>query len=74
LENYSWKQGYIRACSVKDILDKELQVFWIVTYNCLGMKTAWINLGIYQFNDIYIWYLYNSNGNFSFVFYFVYCL
>ena len=27
LENYSWKQGYIRACSVKDVQDKELQVF-----------------------------------------------
>ena len=27
VENYGWKQGYIRACSVKDIHDKELQVF-----------------------------------------------
>lgn len=26
LESYSWKQGYIRACSVKDLHDKELQV------------------------------------------------
>ena len=26
LENYSWKQGYIRACSLKDLQDKELQV------------------------------------------------
>ena len=30
LENLSWKAGYIRACSVKDISDKELQVkFWL---------------------------------------------
>ena len=29
LENYSWKQGYIRACSVKDIHDRELQVSFI---------------------------------------------
>ncbi|XP_028390923.1 uncharacterized protein LOC114515808 isoform X2 [Dendronephthya gigantea] len=25
-ENYNWKQGYVRACSVQDIQDKELQV------------------------------------------------
>lgn len=27
VENYGWKQGYIRACTTKDIHDKELQVF-----------------------------------------------
>lgn len=26
LESFNWKAGYIRACSVKDVSDKELQV------------------------------------------------